>query len=153
MGMGEERLISGTTIGSATSTGSATNPDGKIGIVCPAAVKKAGATITDCPETGWGPSLDPNLNKHKNIETHNDAQVDKDLAFLTGLPDPVPDFRLATLVKGLKRLGNHEALVGVKCNIDRHNQSPKPFIWTARAADILEKVKRARRSLNKRQSA
>jgi hypothetical protein len=25
--------------------------------------------------------------------------------------------------------------------IDRHNESPKPFIWTARASDILEKVK------------
>ncbi|MBZ5549143.1 MAG: IS630 family transposase, partial [Acidobacteriia bacterium] len=37
--------------------------------------------------------------------------------------------------------------------IDRHNESPKPFIWTASAADILEKVKRARRTLNKRQSA
>lgn len=33
--------------------------------------------------------------------------------------------------------------------IDRHNQAPKPFIWTAKAADILEKVKRARASLNK----
>ena len=28
--------------------------------------------------------------------------------------------------------------------IDRHNRNPKPFIWTAKAADILEKVKRAR---------
>ena len=36
--------------------------------------------------------------------------------------------------------------------IDHHNQNPKPFIWTARAADILEKVKRARRTLHKRQS-
>jgi hypothetical protein len=36
--------------------------------------------------------------------------------------------------------------------IDRHNESPKPFIWTARATDILEKVKRARRSLNRRRS-
>jgi hypothetical protein len=32
--------------------------------------------------------------------------------------------------------------------IDRHNQNPKPFIWTAKASDILEKVKRARKSLN-----
>src|SRR6476620_7652380 len=32
--------------------------------------------------------------------------------------------------------------------IDRHNENPKPFIWTAKASDILEKVKRARRSLN-----
>jgi hypothetical protein len=36
--------------------------------------------------------------------------------------------------------------------IDRHNESPKPFIWTARASDILEKVKRARRVMHKRQS-
>ena len=28
--------------------------------------------------------------------------------------------------------------------IDRHNESPKPFIWTAKANDILEKVTRAR---------
>lgn len=33
--------------------------------------------------------------------------------------------------------------------IDRHNQSPKPFIWTAKANDILEKVTRARAALIK----
>ncbi|MGH9960696.1 MAG: IS630 family transposase [Pyrinomonadaceae bacterium] len=27
--------------------------------------------------------------------------------------------------------------------IDRHNEKPKPFLWTAQAKDILEKVKRA----------
>jgi hypothetical protein len=32
--------------------------------------------------------------------------------------------------------------------IDLHNQNPKPFIWTAKATDILEKVKRARAVLN-----
>jgi len=36
--------------------------------------------------------------------------------------------------------------------IDRHNRAPKPFIWTAQATDILEKVKRARATLNKLQS-
>jgi transposase len=30
--------------------------------------------------------------------------------------------------------------------INRHNENPKPFIWTATANDILAKVKRARRS-------
>jgi transposase len=34
--------------------------------------------------------------------------------------------------------------------IDGHNQNPKPFIWTAKAKDILEKVTRARTALNKR---
>jgi transposase len=37
--------------------------------------------------------------------------------------------------------------------IDVHNQNPKPFIWTAKANDILEKVARAQTALNKRRSA
>jgi transposase len=37
--------------------------------------------------------------------------------------------------------------------VAHHNTSPKPFIWTARASDILEKVTRARRSLDKVRSA
>jgi transposase len=36
--------------------------------------------------------------------------------------------------------------------IDRHNENPKPFIWTAKANDILEKVTRAQASLNNRLS-
>ena len=34
-----------------------------------------------------------------------------------------------------------------------HNENPKPFIWTAKASDILEKVKRAKSSLLNSQSA
>jgi transposase len=34
--------------------------------------------------------------------------------------------------------------------IDGHNQNPKPFIWTAKVNDILEKVTRAQTALNKR---
>jgi len=37
--------------------------------------------------------------------------------------------------------------------IVRHNENPKPFIWTAKAGDILEKVKRARATLNKMRTA
>ena len=32
--------------------------------------------------------------------------------------------------------------------IQRHNENPRPFIWTAKASDILEKVKRARAKLD-----
>jgi transposase len=32
--------------------------------------------------------------------------------------------------------------------IQGHNENPRPFIWTAKASDILEKVKRARAKLN-----
>src|SRR6266436_4988510 len=34
--------------------------------------------------------------------------------------------------------------------IEEHNRRPKPFIWTAKATDILEKVKRARAALDNR---
>lgn len=37
--------------------------------------------------------------------------------------------------------------------IANHNREPKPFIWTAAASDILEKVKRGCQSLHKAQSA
>ena len=45
-----------------------------------------------------------------------------------------------------------ELIMAIGDYIDRHNQNPKPFIWTAKASDILEKVKRARRTLNNVQS-
>ena len=37
--------------------------------------------------------------------------------------------------------------------IAHSNQHPSPYIWTAKAADILAKVTRARRKLDKLQSA
>jgi transposase len=41
-----------------------------------------------------------------------------------------------------------ELITAIGDYIDRHNENPKPFIWTAKASDILEKVKRAHRSLD-----
>jgi hypothetical protein len=32
--------------------------------------------------------------------------------------------------------------------VEEHDRQPKPFIWTAKANDILEKVKRAKANLN-----
>jgi transposase len=46
-----------------------------------------------------------------------------------------------------------ELIMAILDYIDHHNRVPKPFIWTAKAADILEKVKRARKTLNNRYSA
>ena len=34
--------------------------------------------------------------------------------------------------------------------IDKHNDNPKPLVWTAKASDVLEKVKRARAVLDNR---
>jgi transposase len=41
-----------------------------------------------------------------------------------------------------------ELITAIGDYIDRHNDRPKPFVWTAKASDILEKVKRARKALN-----
>ncbi|HTV05393.1 MAG TPA: IS630 family transposase [Acidobacteriaceae bacterium] len=46
-----------------------------------------------------------------------------------------------------------ELITAIFDYIDHHNESPKPFIWTAKAADILEKVKRPRTALHNGQSA
>jgi hypothetical protein len=37
--------------------------------------------------------------------------------------------------------------------IEQHNSSPEPFVWTAKADDILAKVARARATLDKIPSA
>jgi len=49
--------------------------------------------------------------------------------------------------------GVEELIFAIFDYIDQHNQKPKPFIWTAKAADILEKVKRAQAVLNNQHSA
>ena len=36
--------------------------------------------------------------------------------------------------------------------IDEHNDNPEPFVWTAKAEEILEKVRRARTVLHKIES-
>ena len=42
-----------------------------------------------------------------------------------------------------------QLIVAIGDYIDRHNEAPKPFIWTAKANDILEKVTRARGAMIK----
>ena len=58
-----------------------------------------------CPNTGYGGSLDPNLNKQKNIATDNDAPVDKDMNYLAELPDPIPGFAIGDTREKLRALG------------------------------------------------
>jgi transposase len=40
-----------------------------------------------------------------------------------------------------------ELVMAIGDYIDKHNDKPKPFVWTAKASDVLEKVKRARAAL------
>lgn len=47
----------------------------------------------------------------------------------------------------------NDLIKAIEEHIAAHNNDPKPFIWTAAASDILEKVKRGRRKLLNMQSA
>ncbi len=62
------------------------------------------------------------------------------------------DLTVRRIRRGVFRDGE-ELIVAIEQYIDHHNQAPKPFSWTVKAADILEKVKRARTKLNNRHSA
>ena len=46
-----------------------------------------------------------------------------------------------------------ELITAIGSYIDKHNKNPKAFIWTKKAADILESVTRARRAADNCQSA
>ena len=59
-------------------------------------------------------------------------------------------------VNSLRRAVFHsveELTKAIEEHIRIHNANPKPFIWTAAASDILEKVKRGRKALHKTHSA
>src|SRR5215467_10433538 len=99
--------------GSPPSQGSKkskTAKKGKSGVPCPAAVKGPNATINDCEDTGCGPSLDPNLNRQKNIETDTDPPEDKDFSFLAELEDPVPGFKIGDTREKLQELGEGQMI-------------------------------------------
>jgi transposase len=61
------------------------------------------------------------------------------------------DLTVRSLRRGVFR-NLEELTTTIHEHIDAHNANPKPFVWTATASDILEKVKRARRKLDKIQS-
>jgi transposase len=45
-----------------------------------------------------------------------------------------------------------QLIEAIRGYIEEHNENPKPFVWTAKAEDILEKVRRARAVLDKIES-
>ena len=61
------------------------------------------------------------------------------------------DLTVRSLRRGVFR-NIEELTAAIHEHINAHNADPKPFVWTATASDILEKVKRGRRKLDKIQS-
>ena len=43
-----------------------------------------------------------------------------------------------------------ELILAIGDYIDKHNDNPNPFVWTAKASDVLEKLKPARAALDNR---
>jgi hypothetical protein len=92
----QRRKRGGRGLRSTSSAGA-----GKIAVPCPTTLND----ITDCPDTGCGPSLDPNLNKQKNIQTNTASVEDKDFQYLADLADPVPGFAIGDSREKLTALG------------------------------------------------
>ena len=76
-------------------------PSGKIAIKCPSPLND----ITDCPDTGCGPSLDPLLNQAKNVRTVGGTPETMTIKQMQKLPDPVPGFKIGEPRDPLTSLG------------------------------------------------
>jgi len=59
------------------------------------------------------------------------------------------DLTVQRLRRGIFR-DVEELVMAIGDYIDKYNDNPKPFVWTAKASDLLEKVKRARAVLDNR---
>jgi len=84
-------------------------PSGKIAIPCPAQLDG----ITDCPDTGCGPSLDPHLNTQKNIRSLSGDAEPMTIQEMKDLPDPVEDFEVGDTREKLQALGERNKIVVV----------------------------------------
>ena len=62
-----------------------------------------------------------------------------------------PDLTENRLRRGVFR-SVFELITALDAYVDLHNENPKPFIWTAKANDILAKVMRAQASLHNSRS-
>jgi hypothetical protein len=81
----------------------------KIAVPCPVPLND----ITDCPDTGCGPSLDPHLNRAKNIRSDNQQAEVMTIQEIRNLPDPVPGFKVGRTREKIKALGEGNKIIVV----------------------------------------
>ncbi len=104
--------------------------------------------ICDNYATHKHPKVERWLKRHKRFHLHFTPTSASWLNMIERFFRDLTDKRIRRGVfKDLEQL-----ITAIGDYIDRHNESLKPFIWTAKAADILEKVKRARTARNNRPS-
>jgi hypothetical protein len=94
--------LSAITIGDAKPRKKRPTPQsGKVAIKCPATL----SDISDCPDTGCGPSLDPLLNQAKNIPSLNGNAETMTIQEMKDLPDPVKGYKIGNPRDKLTALG------------------------------------------------
>ena len=86
---------------SRTQPQPAATTSGKVRVPCPRTLND----ITDCPDTGCGPSLDPKLNERKNVRSDDQTAETMTIQEMKALPDPVPGFNIGDDRDPLKDLG------------------------------------------------
>jgi len=80
------------------------------------------------------------LNKHPNFHVY---YTSTSTSWLNTVERFFPDLAESRLRRGVLR-SVLELIDALDTYADRHNTNPNPFIWTAKANDILAKVVRAR---------
>jgi transposase len=91
------------------------------------------------------PNVQRWLNRHKRFHVH---YTPTSSSWLNMVERFFRDITHNQIRRGIFR-SVPELITAIEQYIAQHNRDPKPFIWTAKASDILEKVTRARRSLDK----
>jgi transposase len=95
--------------------------------------------IVDNYATHKHPAVTRWINRHKRFHIHF---TPTSCSWLNMVERFFRDLTEKRLRRGVFR-NVEELLESIGEFIDNHNRQPKPFIWTAKASDILEKVKRA----------
>lgn len=101
--------------------------------------------IADNYSTHKHPNVQKWLAKHPRIHMHF---TPTSASWLNMVERFFRDLSERQLVRGVFR-SVPQLVATIEAHIEHHNRDPKPFIWTARATDILAKVVRARARLNK----
>jgi len=99
--------------------------------------------ICDNYATHKHPEVERWLGKHKRFHLHF---TPTSASWLNMIERFFRDLTENRIRRGIFR-DLEQLIMAIGDYIDRHNDNPKPFIWTAKATDILEKVTRARTAL------
>jgi transposase len=99
--------------------------------------------ICDNYATHKHPAVERWLGKHKRFHVHF---TPTSASWLNMIERFFRDLTENRIRRGVFR-DLEQLVMAIGDYIDHHNDSPKPFVWTAKASDILEKVTRARTAL------